>query len=54
MKKNNSNEKLSLTEIVRKLGHMLAVREERGDDSKDYNDKKDTHNYLLRKLYRNS
>jgi len=45
---------LPLEEIVRKLGHMLAIREERGDNSADYNQKKDTHDYLLRKLYRNS
>jgi len=54
MKNSNQNKQLPLEEIVRKLGHMLAIREERGDNSADYNQKKDTHDYLLRKLYRNS
>lgn len=47
-------EQLTLPQIVRKLGHMLAQREQRGDSSKDYLEKKKMHDNLLSKLYKSS
>jgi hypothetical protein len=45
-------EQLTLPQIVRKLGHMLAQRERRGDGSQDYLKKKNMHDNLLSKLYK--
>ena len=50
MKKNNPN-KLTIQQSLRKLGHMLALREQRGDNSEDYQSKKSAHDSLLKKLY---
>jgi hypothetical protein len=47
-------EQLTLPEIVRRLGHMLAQRERRGDSSQDYLERKKMHDNLLRKLYKSS
>lgn len=49
MKKNK--QVLTLEQIVRKLGHMLAIREQAGDQSKDYKEKRAMHDNLLYKLY---
>jgi hypothetical protein len=47
-------EELTLSEVLRRLGHMLAQRECRGDNSQDYLEKKKMHENLLRKLYKNA
>ena len=41
----------SLQESLRRFGHMLAVREERGDESEDYQIKKALHEKMLNMLY---
>lgn len=43
--------KNSLQESLRRFGHMLAVREERGDESKDYQIRKDNHQKMLDRFY---
>lgn len=41
----------SLQVSLRRFGHMLSVREERGDESKEYQIKKDLHQKMLDLLY---
>jgi hypothetical protein len=41
----------TMQESLRRFGHMLAVREERGDESEDYQIKKKLHDKMLRTLY---
>jgi len=38
-------------EVLRRLGHMLALREMRGDQSPDFLKRQSTHEYLLKKYY---
>lgn len=42
----------SLQESLRRFGHMLAIREERGDESKEYQIKKGTHEKMLKQFYK--
>jgi hypothetical protein len=46
--------KNTLQESLRRFGHMLAIREERGDESKEYKQKQALHESMLRKLYNRS
>lgn len=48
---NQKPRKNSLQESLRRFGHMLAVREEREDDSEDYQIKKALHKKMLNMLY---
>ena len=48
---NQKRRKNSLQESLRRFGHMLAVREERGDESEDYQIKKALHEKMLNMLY---
>jgi len=41
----------SLQESLRRFGHMLAIREERGDESEEYQIKKETHEKMLQRFY---
>jgi len=41
----------TLQESLRRFGHMLAIREQRGDTSEEYIKKKSVHESMLRKLY---
>lgn len=41
----------SLEVSLRRFGHMLAIREERGDESEEYQIKKDLHQKMLDLLY---
>lgn len=50
MKKKVKN-KDSLQDSLRRFGHMLAVREQRGDTSEEYKQKQALHESMLRKLY---
>ena len=41
----------SLEVSLRRFGHMLAIREERGDESEEYKQKKELHQKMLEMLY---
>ena len=43
--------KQSLEQSLRRFGHMLAMREARGDTSEEYQQKKALHESMLRKFY---
>tara|TARA_A100001035_G_scaffold271995_1_gene260762 strand:- start:682 stop:843 length:162 start_codon:yes stop_codon:yes gene_type:complete len=43
--------KHTLQQSLRRFGHMLSAREERGDTSEDYLKKKALHESMLKKLY---
>jgi hypothetical protein len=53
MKKKIQN-KNTLQESLRRFGHMLAMREQRGDNSTEYKKKQAMHESMLRKLYNQS
>ena len=53
MKKKTQN-KNTLQESLRRFGHMLAMREQRGDDSEEYKKKKNARDFMLKKLYNQS
>ena len=46
--------KNTLQESLRRFGHMLAMREQRGDNSEEYKKKRAVHESMLRKLYNQS
>ena len=41
----------SLEESLRRFGHMLAIREQQGDESEEYQIKKAQHQKMLNMLY---
>ena len=41
----------SLQESLRRFGHMLAIREQQGDESEEYQIKKAQHAKMLNMLY---
>lgn len=43
--------KQTLEQSLRRFGHMLAMREARGDTSEEYQKKKALHESMLKKLY---
>jgi len=48
---NSKPKQNSLQESLRRFGHMLAVREEQGDESEEYQIKKAQHAKMLNMLY---
>mgnify|MGYP001267959786 CR=1 FL=1 len=48
---NKKLKKNSLQESLRRFGHMLAIREEQGDESEEYQIKKELHKKMLNMLY---
>jgi hypothetical protein len=47
----NKPKQNSLQESLRRFGHMLAMREQRGDESEEYQIKKAKHAKMLDMLY---
>jgi len=47
----NQKPKNNLQESLRRFGHMLAIREEKGDESEEYKQKKELHQRMLEMLY---
>ena len=48
---NSKPKQNSLQESLRRFGHMLAIREEQGDESEEYKEKKALHEKMLNMLY---
>jgi predicted hydrocarbon binding protein len=44
--------KSTLQEALRRYGHMLASREMNGDNSKEYLEKKENHERMLKVFYK--
>ena len=49
--KTETKKRHTLQESLRRFGHMLAIREERGDESEEYQIKKAQHQRMLDALY---
>jgi len=41
----------TLQESLRRFGHMLAMREQRGDESEEYQIKRSSHHKMLQQFY---
>jgi hypothetical protein len=49
--KTEKHKKSTMQESLRRFGHMLAIREERGDESENYQIKKKLHDKMLDTFY---